>query len=267
MRAMTASLRFGICLGALAAGPSAYAADAAAGKSFFRQQCAICHTAEAGDNGGAQGPSLIGIYGRHAASASGFSYSAALRAADLNFDAPTLSRFLASPTTVAPGTAMVIAVPNPADRDNLIAYFQNSARTASGTGAAAQAGGTGPVSASAAGEPSADWKLDAPGRTHRIDLAALPPPFATSSSRNSAGLVARPANAALALPPGFHIEPFAAELKGPRKMLVAPTGDILVSETATRWATIWCPTIQHGFSAADSTVGPGTTWDRTKTPG
>jgi glucose/arabinose dehydrogenase len=88
-----------------------------------------------------------------------------------------------------------------------------------------------PIAAPSAAEPSADWKLDAPGRMHRIDLRALPRPFATPSSSNAPALIARPANAALALPPGFHVEPFAAGLKGPRKMLVAPTGDILVSET------------------------------------
>ncbi len=70
-----------------------------------------------------------------------------------------------------------------------------------------------------------------PGRTHRIDLAALPPPFATPSCRNGPRLTARPATAALAVPPGFHVDAFAANLKGPRKMLLAANGDILVSET------------------------------------
>lgn len=34
------------------------AADSNAGKTFFSQQCALCHSAEPGDNGGAQGPQL-----------------------------------------------------------------------------------------------------------------------------------------------------------------------------------------------------------------
>jgi hypothetical protein len=59
----------------------------------------------------------------------------------------------------------------------------------------------------------------------------LPAPFATPSARNGPELIARPANAAFKLPPGFHIEPFATNLKGPRKMLVAANGDVLVSET------------------------------------
>ena len=56
---------------ALAAGavPAALAADANAGKTFFRAQCALCHSAEANDNGGAQGPTLQGVFGRHSAAA------------------------------------------------------------------------------------------------------------------------------------------------------------------------------------------------------
>jgi glucose/arabinose dehydrogenase/cytochrome c2 len=217
--------------GVLAAAAPALGADAAAGRAFFRQQCSICHSAEPADNGGAQGPSLIGLYGRHSAAAAGFSYTAAMRAANLTWDASTLKRFLASPTTVVPGSAMVVAVPNEQDRDNLVAYFQDLAPTAATAGAAAQAGGANTVAVPLASEQSADWRLDAPGREHRINPEALPPPFATPSTRNSPRLIARPADAALVLPPGFHVEPFATHLLGPRKMLLAPNGDILVSET------------------------------------
>jgi hypothetical protein len=154
-----------------------------------------------------------------------------MRASDLTWDASTLKRFLASPTAVIPGSAMVIAVPNERDRDNLVAYFQDLPHTAAAAGAAAQAGGGNAGAIPLASEQSADWRLDAPGREHRIDLGSLPPPFATPSTRNSPRLIARPADAALAVPPGFHVEPFAAHLMGPRKMLVAPNGDILVSET------------------------------------
>jgi len=208
----------------------AFGTDAAAGKALFRQQCSICHSAEPGDEGGAQGPSLIGIYGRPAAGAAGFSYTAALRAADLTWDAPTLNRFLASPSTVAPGSAMLVAVPGQTDRDNLVAYFQSLAGKASAAGAAAQNGAARASAVPDASRLSADWKLDAPGRVHRIDLAALPAPFSTASSRNSPEVVARPANAAPALPPGFRIDVFADHLEGPRRMLVAPNGDILLSE-------------------------------------
>src|SRR5258708_1703612 len=215
MRRTSVTVWSGIGVGLLAAAVPALGADATAGKTLFRQQWSICHTAEPGDNGGAQGRYLIGVYGRPAAGAAGFSYTGALRAAHLTWDAATLKRFLASPTTVVPGSAMVVSVPNESDRDNLVAYFENLARTQSGAGAASTAGSEGrapSIEVPAAGLRSADWRQDAPGRVHRIDLATLPPPFATPSTRNGPKLIARPPNAALALPPGFHIEPFAADL-------------------------------------------------------
>ena len=95
-----------------------------AGKAVFRAQCALCHSAEPGDNGGAQGPNLNGVFGRHSASNPNFGYTAAMKASGLTWDAATLNRFLTPPTTVVPGSAMVIPVANDTDRGNLIAYFQ-----------------------------------------------------------------------------------------------------------------------------------------------
>ena len=109
-------------LGAVANATSVYAADAVAGRTLFRQQCTICHTAEAGDSGGAQGPSLQGVYGSRAASDTSFTYTAALRSSHLLWDAGNLDRFLEDPARSVPGTAMAISVPAKVDRDNLIAY-------------------------------------------------------------------------------------------------------------------------------------------------
>jgi glucose/arabinose dehydrogenase/cytochrome c2 len=252
MRRTVVTLWSGVGLSVLAASAPALGLDAAAGKALFRQQCSICHSAETGDDGGAQGPSLVGVYGRPAASAAGFAYTGALRDAHLTWDAPTLKRFLASPTTVVPGTAMVVAVPNEPDRDNLVAYFQELARTQSATGTAAKDAAP-TLAVPAASQKSADWRLDAPGRVHRIDLAALPAPFATPSTRNGPQLTARPANAELALPPGFHIEPFATHLMGPRRMLVAPNGDIFVSEINGGRISVLHPT-PDGTRAASTHV-------------
>jgi hypothetical protein len=232
-------------LGALAAGP-ALSADATAGKSLFRERCSVCHTAEAGDNGGAQGPSLVGILGRAAAGAPQFSYTAALRDSKLSWDAASLKRFLASPTTVVPGTSMVIAVPDQTERDNLIAYFQSVANQA-------PAAPENALAVPASSVTSANWRLDAPGQTHRIAANSLPPPFATTSSRNSSSVVAKPASAALSLPPGFHIDVFAEGLSGPRKMLAAPNGDILVTEMRGGRVTVLHPSAD-GSRAAHSDV-------------
>jgi glucose/arabinose dehydrogenase/cytochrome c2 len=203
-------------------GAPTFGADAAAGKTLFRQRCAICHSAEPDDGGGAQGPSLVGVFGRPAA-ATAFSYSHALRASHLTWDGPTLDRFLASPTTAVPGTTMVTAVPQDADRANLIEYFLGI------SGLRAPSSNTiGDVPA--ASVQSANWRLDAPGQRHRIDAAALPAPFASPSSTNRSFVVPRPAGAELRLPQGFAIETFFTGLGGPRRMLLAPNGDIFVTE-------------------------------------
>lgn len=107
----------------------AHAADAVAGKALFRQRCTLCHTAEAGDGGGSQGPSLQRVFGKRAGSNPAFSYSVALRDSKLTWDVQTLERFLKSPTTVVPSSRMVVPVPRKEDRENLIAYFQSVATT------------------------------------------------------------------------------------------------------------------------------------------
>ncbi len=208
---------------------SALGADAVAGRTFFRAQCALCHSAETGDNGGAQGPNLAGILGRKAAS-TGFAYSPALKAAGLTWNAATLERFLTSPTTVVPGSAMVIPVPRQADRDNLVAYF-----TAVRDGTLpppATAGGFTPPPRTAPATGDADWKKDRPGRVHRIDLARLPAPYATRSASNFPRLVPKPKDARLSVPPGFKVEAYISKgLTGPRAMQLAPNGDVFLAET------------------------------------
>lgn len=243
LRTSVALLAIGTAL--VAINSPARAADPRAGKTFFRQQCIVCHTAEPNDAGGAQGPSLIGVYGRRSASDPAFSYTRALQDSHLTWDARTLDRFLASPTTVVPGSAMVIAVPGKSNRDDLVAYFESVG--ASGAHAGPPPAGSGGEVSRITGE--ADWKQDRPGRAHRIDPGTLPPPFNSSSARNPPKLVPRPANAQLALPPGFSIEVFARNLRGPRRMLVASNGDILLSETRGGQISVLHPAADGGASA------------------
>ena len=212
----------------------AFGADANAGKTFFRAQCALCHSAEANDNGGAQGPSLDGVFGRHSAS-TGFSYTKAMKDSGLTWDAATLDRFLNAPTAVVPGSAMVIPVPKKDDRENLVAYFQ-----AVKDGTFKEAPRRGPPGGFAPPPPSgapakgtADWKKDAPGVNHKIDLDHLDPPFDTPSASNFPRLVPKPAGAEPKVPAGFKVDVFAKDLGGPRAMRVAPNGDIFLTESNT----------------------------------
>jgi glucose/arabinose dehydrogenase len=232
------------CVGGIfiAAAP-AFAADAAAGKSLFQQRCSLCHSAEAGDGGGAEGPSLIAVFGRPAAAGPQFSYTVALRNAHLIWDAPTLNRFLASPATAVPGTSMAVAVPEETERGNIIAYFQSVSHTP------AAAAGSDAAHVPKVSEQSANWRLDSPGQQHRISVSALPAAFATDSSSNRPSVVSKPANATLAVPIGFHVEPFAKDLQGPRKMLVAANGDIFVTEISGGRVSVLHPTPDSSHAA------------------
>ncbi|HTV50643.1 MAG TPA: c-type cytochrome, partial [Steroidobacteraceae bacterium] len=220
-----------LMLAAAAAGAPVFAADANAnaGKMLFRQQCALCHSAQPDDGGGAQGPNLQGLLGRAAASNRSFSYTQALRNSHLTWNAATLDHFLAAPTSVVPGSAMVIAVPSAADRQNLIAYFQ---AVADGTfkEAPRPAFPMPPRQASShpAGSGEGDWRKDYPGRVHRIDVAQLPAPYASSSATNFPHLVPRPADAQLHVPEGFKVEVFTSDVQAPRAMRLAPNGDIFL---------------------------------------
>ncbi|HEY1898656.1 MAG TPA: PQQ-dependent sugar dehydrogenase [Steroidobacteraceae bacterium] len=253
---MTAAL-----LAALVCAAPSFGADANAGKAVFRAQCALCHSAEPGDNGGGQGPNLNGVFGRHAASTD-FGYTAAMKGSGLTWDAATLNRFLTAPTVVVPGSAMVIPVPDNTERTNLIAYFQavkdgtfkpttpNFARGQFGPPPAAP-GATKPV------KGFDDWKNDVPGRIHRIDLAKLPAPYDTPSTAKFPRLVPKPADANVKLPPGFTLSVFATGTTGARKMLLAPNGDIFLSETNASKVVVMRPSADGTHADQITTFAQG----------
>jgi len=85
-------------------------------------RCAACHSTKAGEN--KIGPSLAGVVGSKSGSEPGYSYSPALKSANITWDEHTLDQFLANPTADIHGTKMFISVPNAADRENVIAYLQ-----------------------------------------------------------------------------------------------------------------------------------------------
>jgi len=259
MRSMsTAAVLAGLVLAA-----PAFGADANAGKAVFRAQCALCHSAESGDNGGAQGPNLNGVFGRHAASTS-FGYTPALKASGLSWDAATLNRFLTSPTSVVPGSAMVIPVPDNTERANLIAYLQAESEGTFKPAAPAFAGPRAPT-APPPGSPginkpvkgSDDWKNDAPGRVHRIRLARLPAPYDTPSSAKFPRLVPKPEGASVKLPPGFEMTVFATDTTGARKMLLAPNGDIFLSETQANKIVLMHPSADGTHAETVTTYAQG----------
>jgi len=103
---------------ALAAAP-ALAQDVAEGSDVFQDHCGQCHVL----NGVGQGPSLIGVVGRRAASLPDYPYSASLKASGLTWTPANLDAFVQGPAKLVPGTAMRAVVADPTDRRDLVAYL------------------------------------------------------------------------------------------------------------------------------------------------
>ncbi|MDB5364058.1 MAG: cytochrome c family protein [Rhodospirillales bacterium] len=103
-------------------GPALADGDAAHGKIVFGR-CAVCHSLDAGKN--LVGPSLKGVAGRKSGTVAGYQYSKGMAAAGLTWDDATLDKFLAAPSATVPGTKMLVGLPNPADRADVIAYLKS----------------------------------------------------------------------------------------------------------------------------------------------
>ena len=97
------------------------AGDATAGQQVFAR-CATCHSTAPGEN--KIGPSLAGVFGRKSGSEPGYSYSAALKAANITWDEHTLDQYISNPAADIRGTKMFFSVPGAADRENVIAYLE-----------------------------------------------------------------------------------------------------------------------------------------------
>lgn len=119
-------LPLAMSLAALTAGlaqqPAGAQASAPNGEALFRQRCSSCHSVTPG-RPSTLGPSLIGVAGRKAASTP-FKYSPALKASGLTWTRANLDRYLTSPVRMVPGTRMVIAVSDGAQRAALINYLE-----------------------------------------------------------------------------------------------------------------------------------------------
>ncbi|HEY2008510.1 MAG TPA: c-type cytochrome [Rhizomicrobium sp.] len=83
------------------------AGDAKAGADVFKR-CAVCHTSDKGGGDGL-GPNLFGVFGRKAATRAGYAYSAPLKKSGLVWNEANLTKWVAGPARVVPGTKMTFA--------------------------------------------------------------------------------------------------------------------------------------------------------------
>jgi cytochrome c len=85
--------------------------------------CSVCHSVQK-TGGPTEGPNLLGVVGRKAASEPEFTkYSPALKASKLTWSKKTLNKFLMNPGEMVPGTFMPIQIPDDKTRADVVAYL------------------------------------------------------------------------------------------------------------------------------------------------
>jgi glucose/arabinose dehydrogenase len=207
---------------ALLGAASMATAAPSAGQTYFAQNCASCHTADAG-MGSRAGPPLFNVVGRKAASAPGYNYTDALAkagAAGKTWTRAELDIFLRDPGKDVPGTAMPVAIADAKQRAAVIDYL--GAQSGKTTAPAAPKAAT--------GERAGAWTDDKPGDVHHITVDQLVAPFASESAGNGPKLAKRPDGVLPAVPKGFKVSALAETGKA-RYALRAPNGDIILADS------------------------------------
>lgn len=92
------------------------------GAADFASRCGGCHSTEPGRNG--VGPSLAGIYGTTSGTVAGYTFSPAMKNANIVWDNQNLDKFLQNPAGLVHGTKMFVSVPDTATRQQIISYLQ-----------------------------------------------------------------------------------------------------------------------------------------------
>jgi cytochrome c2 len=115
-----------LLLAAAAAGAACTDGDAARGEKRF-EECATCHSTQAGVNG--VGPSLHDVFGRKAGGLDDYRYSPAMKRSGITWTPQALETFVADPQKAVPNNRMPFAgMPDAADRADLIAYLEKASK-------------------------------------------------------------------------------------------------------------------------------------------
>jgi cytochrome c len=115
----------GSALLALVGGPAlAQEGDPAAGEKVFNK-CKACHVLDEEKN--RVGPYLLGIFGRPAGTAEGFTYSPAMKDSGIVWDETTIAEYVADPRSYVPGNRMAFpGLKKEEDIANLLAYLEEA---------------------------------------------------------------------------------------------------------------------------------------------
>jgi cytochrome c len=99
------------------------AGDPVKGKDVFKR-CAVCHTDTKGGGNGL-GPNLFGVVGRKAASRPGYMYSGPLKNSHIVWTEANLTRWVAGPGRMVPGTKMAFpGITSKAQQADVVAYLK-----------------------------------------------------------------------------------------------------------------------------------------------
>jgi cytochrome c len=116
----------GAALILVVAGAAHAEGDATRGERRF-EECASCHSVEAGQN--LVGPSLHSVFSRKAGTVADFRYSPAMRNSGITWTAQTLETFIADPQKLVPANRMPYAgLTDAGERADLIAYLENATK-------------------------------------------------------------------------------------------------------------------------------------------
>lgn len=99
------------------------------GAKIFRTKCGVCHTAEKDKH--RVGPSLFGVVGRKAGTASGFTRYVGLKGADYSWDEAALDSYLQDPDKFvkskgAQRSGMAFKLPKAEERKAIIEYLKTA---------------------------------------------------------------------------------------------------------------------------------------------
>jgi cytochrome c len=111
----------GIVFAALLMFKTSHAETPDRGRQLFENRCSGCHAL---DNE-RQGPRLRGVYGRDAGAVPSFTYSSALKASRITWDATSLDKWLTDPEKLVPDNDMAFRMVNADERAAIIAFLQS----------------------------------------------------------------------------------------------------------------------------------------------
>ncbi len=91
--------------------------------AVLARDCTGCHVLEREQN--KIGPHLVGVMGRQVGSVAGYDYSRGLAEEDRVWDVELLENYIATPTTIYPGTKMAESDLSISEVEDVVAYLRS----------------------------------------------------------------------------------------------------------------------------------------------